>query len=63
MSLIFAIQSAPVKRQSNECSKIPEPENKSLTCFDCAADDIKMSIQKLAEVRNKIYTSSTACQR
>ena len=59
MSLTFVIQSAPLKRQSDDCSKIPKQENERLMCFYCAADGIKTNIQKLAEVRNKIYT--TAC--
>ena len=36
-------------------------ENERLTCFYCAADAIKTSVQNLAKVRNKSFTSSSAC--
>ena len=55
MSSIFAIQCAPVKRESNQQNKMGQ--NKRLTCLYCAADCIKVSIQKLVEVRNKTYTA------
>ena len=56
MSLIFVIQSAPVKRQS-QCSQRyianHTLDNKALGCFYCAAVIIKSSILQLATVRNK----------
>jgi len=53
MSLAFVIQSAPLKRQSDECSKIPKQEIERLTCLYCAADGVKTNIQKLAEVKTR----------
>ena len=56
MSLIFVIQSAPVKRQS-QCSQHyianQKLDDKMLGCFSCAAVIIKSSIIQLAMVRNK----------
>ena len=57
MSLIFVIQSAPVKRQS-QCSQHyienQKLDNMILGCFSCEAGGIISSIQQLAiMVRNK----------
>ena len=53
MSLIFAIQSAPMDRQPRQLNTMEQSlKNETLlTCLYCAADCIKTSIQKLAEVR------------